>query len=125
MGWFYRLKLSDTGGRYSGAATQRRYFEKLFAIKERLSKIVRVDLDDSDKMQGWKFSEHEMRGVPLRLELGQRMKRTSVIVRRDTREKIFISLEELETRIPDTCRYAAGALERQEQCVIKPILPQV
>ncbi|NLN65440.1 MAG: proline--tRNA ligase [Clostridiaceae bacterium] len=76
--------------------------EKAFAVKERLSKIVRVDLDDSDKMPGWKFSEHEMRGVPLRLELGPKdiEKNQCVIVRRDTREKIFISLEELETRIP-------------------------
>lgn len=76
--------------------------EKAEAVKERLLKIVRVDLDDSDKMPGWKFSEHEMRGVPLRLELGPKdiEKNQCVLVRRDTREKLFISLDELETRIP-------------------------
>lgn len=77
--------------------------EKASAIRERLSRIVRVDLDDSDKMPGWKFSEHEMRGVPLRLELGPKDIESNqcVIVRRDTREKIFVSLEDLETRIPE------------------------
>lgn len=77
--------------------------EKANALKERLSKLMRVDLDDSDKMPGWKFSEHEMRGVPLRLELGPKdiENNQCVIVRRDTREKMFISLNELETRIPE------------------------
>ena len=77
--------------------------EKAGALKERLSKLLRVDLDDSDKMPGWKFSEHEMRGVPLRLELGPKDidNNQCVIVRRDTREKLFISLDDLETRIPE------------------------
>jgi len=77
--------------------------EKAVALKERLSGLVRVDLDDSDKMPGWKFSEHEMRGVPLRLEIGPKdiENNQCVIVRRDTREKLFISLDVLETRIPE------------------------
>ena len=76
--------------------------EKANELKERLSKVARVKLDDSDKMSGWKFSEHEMRGVPLRLEIGPKdiEKNQCVLVRRDTREKIFISLDELETRVP-------------------------
>ena len=95
--------------------------EKLFAVKERLSKIVRVDLDDSDKMPGWKFSEHEMRGVPLRLELGPKdiEKNQCVIVRRDTREKIFISLEELETRIPRYLQICRGAFGKGKNNAIK------
>lgn len=77
--------------------------EKAVALKERLSGLVRVDLDDSDKMPGWKFSEHEMRGVPLRLEIGPKdiENNQCVIVRRDTREKLFICLDDLETRIPE------------------------
>lgn len=86
--------------------------EKANALKERLSRLVRVDLDDSDKMPGWKFSEHEMRGVPLRLELGPKdiENNQCVIVRRDTREKLFISLDELEARIPEILKDMQQAL---------------
>ena len=42
-------------------------------IKARLeAKGIRVNLDDSDRTPGWKFSEYEMKGVPLRLEIGPR-----------------------------------------------------
>ena len=76
--------------------------EKAQEIKDRMSRIVRVIIDDSDKMPGWKFSEHEMRGVPLRLEIGPKdiEKNQCVIVRRDTGEKLFISFDEVETKIP-------------------------
>ncbi|HZK26787.1 MAG TPA: proline--tRNA ligase [Thermoclostridium sp.] len=75
--------------------------EKAEEIKGKLSKLVRVGLDDSDKMPGWKFSEHEMRGVSLRLELGPRdiEKNQCVIVRRDTGEKQFISLDGIEQSV--------------------------
>lgn len=77
--------------------------QKANELKERLSKTIRVKLDDSDKMPGWKFSEHEMRGVPLRLEIGPKdiEKNQCVLVRRDTREKIFLSLDELETKVAE------------------------
>ena len=63
---------------------------------------VRVKLDDSDNAPGWKFSQWEMKGVPLRLEIGPKdlEKNQCVLVRRDTREKVFVSLDELETAIP-------------------------
>lgn len=56
---------------------------------------LRVRLDDSDKMPGWKYSEHEMHGIPLRLELGPRdiEAGTVLAVRRDTGEKCALSLE--------------------------------
>jgi prolyl-tRNA synthetase len=75
--------------------------ERAEEIRSRLSKHIRVGLDDSDRMPGWKFSEHEMRGVPLRLELGPKdiEKNQCVIVRRDTREKQFISLDDVEQSI--------------------------
>ncbi len=58
---------------------------------------IRVKVDDSDKSPGWKFSEQEMRGVPLRIELGPKdiEKNQAVLVRRDTREKMIVSLDEL------------------------------
>lgn len=76
--------------------------EKSREVKDRIGKLVRVGLDDSDKMPGWKFSEYEMKGVPLRLELGPKdiEKNQCVVVRRDTREKIFASLDNLEDSIP-------------------------
>ncbi|MDD3428557.1 MAG: proline--tRNA ligase [Oscillospiraceae bacterium] len=77
--------------------------EKAEELRERLSKFVRVKMDASDKAPGWKFSEYEMKGVPLRLEIGPKdiEKNQCVLVRRDTREKYFVSLDELETKIPE------------------------
>jgi prolyl-tRNA synthetase len=76
--------------------------DKAYELKEKLSKLVRVKIDDSDKMPGWKFSEHEMRGVPLRLEVGPKdiEQKQVVLVRRDNRVKEFVPIEQLETRIP-------------------------
>ncbi len=61
---------------------------------------IRVKLDDSDKSPGWKFSEQEMRGIPIRVEIGPKdmEQNQAVIVRRDTREKIVVSLDELADR---------------------------
>src|SRR5690606_38035210 len=44
--------------------------EAVTKIKNTLSKNFRVYVDNSDKSPGWKFSEHEMKGVPLRIEIG-------------------------------------------------------
>lgn len=89
--------------------------EKANELKNRLSKIARVKIDDSDKMPGWKFSEHEMRGVPVRLEVGPKdiEKNQVVLVRRDTREKLFVSMDELETKLPEILEEVqAGLLEK-------------
>lgn len=77
--------------------------EKASEIKERISAVCRVKLDDSDNSPGWKFSEYEMKGVPLRLEIGPKdiENNQCVLVRRDTREKYFVSLDELEQKIPE------------------------
>jgi len=58
---------------------------------------VRVKTDDSDKSPGWKFSEAEMRGIPIRVELGPKdiENNQAILVRRDTREKMTVSLSEL------------------------------
>ena len=76
--------------------------EKCAEITDVLKKAgVRVKMDDSDKSPGWKFSEHEMRGIPLRVELGPKdiEANQAVIVRRDTREKIVVSLDELTEKV--------------------------
>ena len=75
--------------------------EKANELKERLSNVVRVKLDDSSNSPGWKFAEYEMKGVPLRLEIGPKdmEQNQCVLVRRDTREKIVVSLDQLEEAV--------------------------
>ena len=75
--------------------------EKANAVMEQVASVCRVKMDTTDKMPGWKFAEHEMRGVPLRLEIGPKdiEKNQCVLVRRDTREKYFVSLDELNETI--------------------------
>jgi prolyl-tRNA synthetase len=86
--------------------------EKATEIKESLAKVARVKIDISDKMPGWKFSEYEMKGIPLRLEIGPKdiEKNQAVLVRRDTREKIFVSIDELETKVPELLEEIQKAL---------------
>ncbi|MEG1028009.1 MAG: His/Gly/Thr/Pro-type tRNA ligase C-terminal domain-containing protein, partial [Oscillospiraceae bacterium] len=83
------------------AAHKEGVLEKANQLKERLANKFRVKLDDSDNSPGWKFSQYEMKGVPLRLEIGPKdiEKNQCVLVRRDNREKIFVSLDNLETEI--------------------------
>lgn len=75
--------------------------EKAEELREQISKYARVKLDATDKKPGWKFSEYEMKGVPLRLEVGPKDIENNqvVLVRRDTREKIFVSMDDLEVKI--------------------------
>ncbi|MGI5976911.1 MAG: proline--tRNA ligase [Candidatus Limivicinus sp.] len=63
---------------------------------------IRVKIDTSDNSLGWKCAEYEMKGVPLRLEIGPRDIENNVCmaVRRDNGEKISVSLDELAERIP-------------------------
>jgi prolyl-tRNA synthetase len=70
-------------------------------IAGQLSGSYRVKIDESDKMPGWKFSEHEMKGVPIRLEIGPRdiENNQCVAVRRDTGAKTVLSLGELASSI--------------------------
>lgn len=75
--------------------------EKAAELKNILNANFRVKVDDSDKSPGWKFSEQEMRGIPVRIEIGPKdiEQNQAVVVRRDTREKIIVSLDELETKL--------------------------
>jgi prolyl-tRNA synthetase len=76
--------------------------DKAFELKGMLSNF-RVKVDDSDKSPGWKFSESEMRGIPIRVEIGPRdiEQNQAVLVRRDTHEKIMVSLDELDQQVRD------------------------
>ena len=70
--------------------------DKCRELKKKLSDFT-VKLDDSDKSPGWKFSEYEMKGVPVRIELGPKdiENNQAVLVRRDTREKKVVSLDNI------------------------------
>ncbi len=76
--------------------------EKATEVYERMKKVCRAKIDNRDYSPGWKFAEYEMKGVPLRLELGPRdiENNQCVVVRRDNGEKVTVSLDELETVIP-------------------------
>jgi len=76
--------------------------DQAYALRDQLKDLVRVDIDASDKKPGWKFNEYEMKGIPVRIEMGPKdiEKEQVVLVRRDTGEKEFVPLAELETRLP-------------------------
>lgn len=75
--------------------------EKANEIAAALKKDYRVKVDSSDKQPGWKFAEYEMKGVPLRLEIGPKdiEKNQCVLVRRDNGEKLFVSLDSLQEEV--------------------------
>ena len=86
--------------------------QKAEELEAKIKNICRVKTDKSDQSPGWKFAEYEMKGVPLRLEIGPKdiENNQCVIVRRDTREKYFVSLDELETKIPELLKEVHNGL---------------
>lgn len=96
--------------------------EKATELQERLKKICRVKMDASNNTPGWKFAEYEMKGVPLRIEIGPKdiENNQCVIVTRHNREKTFISLDNLEETVLQKLREVRdgiynSALENRER----------
>jgi prolyl-tRNA synthetase len=78
--------------------------DKAFAIRDELIEAgFKVKVDNSDKSPGWKFSEQEMKGIPVRIEIGPKDMEANqaVIVRRDNREKTIVSLGELSRKLAE------------------------
>ncbi len=77
--------------------------EKAEELRERLSSVARVKVDATDKSPGFKFAECEMRGIPVRVEVGPRdiENNQCVVVRRDTGEKITVNMDELESTVAE------------------------
>ena len=75
--------------------------DKANELKNRLTDSFRVKLDDGDQSTGWKFSQYEMKGVPVRLEIGPKdiENNSCVLVSRVTREKKFVSLDNVEQEV--------------------------
>ncbi len=75
--------------------------DKAEELRKSLADKYRVKVDASDKNPGFKFAEQEMRGIPLRVEVGPKDIEAgqAVVVRRDTREKVTVPFEELDAKI--------------------------
>lgn len=87
--------------------------EKAEAIYAELKAFgLRVKMDDSNRSPGWKFSEYEMKGVPVRIEIGPRDIENGVctLVYRHTREKEVVALTDLVTLLPDRLQAMHDAL---------------
>jgi prolyl-tRNA synthetase len=89
-----------------------RVLEMVERVQALLKPVCRVQADtDEQNTPGWKYNEHEMRGVPLRLEIGPRdvQNESVVLVRRIDRQKAFVPLAEVAQRVPELLK------ELQEQ----------
>ena len=77
--------------------------DKAYDLKDKLSKDFRVKIDATDKTPGWKFAAQEVQGISTRIEIGPKdiEKNQCVIVRRDTREKIVVSLDEVNEKLAE------------------------
>lgn len=75
--------------------------EKAQDLAEALGEVARVSLDASDKTPGWKFAEHEMKGVPVRVELGPKEieQGVAILARRDTGEKLSVQLNKIAEEV--------------------------
>ena len=77
--------------------------DKANELLEKLNKVgIRTKIDDSEKTPGFKYSEQEMLGIPVRIEIGPKDIENGqvIVVRRNDREKITVKIEELETELP-------------------------
>ena len=77
--------------------------EKAYELRDRLQSNFRVKVDDTDKSPGYKFAEAEMRGYPLRLDIGPKDLEAGkcVLCRRDNGEKIEVALDEVESKVAE------------------------
>ncbi|MDR1674461.1 MAG: proline--tRNA ligase [Oscillospiraceae bacterium] len=96
--------------------------EKANELKSKLSSKFRVKLDDSDNSPGWKYAEYEMKGVPIRIEIGPRdiEKGECVVAFRHTTEKETLNYNNLEAVIESklgeiTADLYKKALENREK----------
>ena len=89
--------------------------ETVERIEKMLKGKVRLKVDLSENTPGWKFNEWELRGVPVRIEIGPRdvQNNSVMLVRRDNRVKESVAIEALETRLPILLEEVQQALFRR------------
>ena len=101
--------------------TKKEVTKKAEEIQKKLKKI-RVHLDAREEYSpGWKYNEWELKGVPIRIEIGPKdlEKKQVVIVRRDTGKKEFLPLKEIEKRIPEILEKIQENLFKKAEASIK------
>ncbi|WP_069802905.1 proline--tRNA ligase [Thermogemmatispora onikobensis] len=93
-------------------ADQGAIMEAIGRIERLLKGKVRLKVDLSDNTPGWKFNEWELRGVPVRIEIGPRdvQNNSVVLVRRDNRAKETVAIDALEARLPELLEELQQAL---------------
>ena len=86
--------------------------EMVERVQKMLKGKVRFKIDNTDNTPGWKYNEWELRGVPVRMEIGPRdaQNNSVMLVRRDNRAKEAVSLDALETRLPELLEEVQKAL---------------
>ncbi|MFJ5712967.1 proline--tRNA ligase [Neobacillus sp. NPDC093127] len=104
-----------------------------YDLKKSLAAVARVEIDASDKKPGWKFNEYEMKGIPVRLEVGPKdiENKQVVLVRRDTLEKVIVPLDELETKLVELLDdiqsnlYNKALNHREDRTTVALTLPEL
>ena len=100
--------------------------ERAYALTDELKGVCRAKIDDSGNSPGWKFAEYEMKGVPVRVEIGPKdiENNQCVVVTRHNREKTVVSLDDISQVIPKKLQEVrdglyAKALENRENRTYK------
>jgi prolyl-tRNA synthetase len=104
-----------------------------YELKKSLENVARVNIDASDKKPGWKFNEYEMKGIPVRLEVGPKdiENKQVVLVRRDTLEKVIVPMDQLETKLVElldeiqTNLYNKAFTHREERTTVAVTLDEL
>src|SRR5699024_6485082 len=96
--------------------------DKAYELRDQLKDLVRVGIDASDKTPVWKFNESEMKGIPVRIEIGPEdiKKDQVVLVSRDTGEKEFVVLTDLQERLPELLEEVQqNQFDKQQHIAVK------
>ncbi len=102
--------------------TREKILKEADRIKEELEKNnILVHLDNSDNKPGWKFNNWELKGIPIRIELGPRdlENKKLVLARRDTKEKETVDIKDITKRIPELLNQIQNALLKKSEKAIK------
>ncbi|MCC6028671.1 MAG: proline--tRNA ligase [Candidatus Korarchaeum sp.] len=94
---------------------EERILEYSREVKSALERNFRVHLDDGEERPGYKFYKWEMKGVPIRIEIGRNEleRREVTIFRRDKMERETVPFDELNERIPEILRDIERVLSEQ------------
>jgi len=97
--------------------TKEQVIKKANEIKQSLKDYL-VELDDREEYSaGWKFNEYELKGVPIRIEIGPKdiEKNQVVLVRRDTLKKEFVKIDDLKEKIENTLESIQDSLYKKSK----------